>query len=315
VVADAGTGQVLAARDPHGWFAPASTLKVLTAITLMPVLNPAAVVVASRQAAGVEPSKVGLVAGHGYRVFDLFQALLLISANDAAIALAEATGSFGTGVAMMNAEARRLGADDTVAVQPNGLDATGQHVSAYDLALFARQALTLPAFMHDEGLRTARFPLGPDKTVTLYNQNTMLTDYQGDLGGKIGWTTPAGATFIGLARRRGVTLIVTLLHCVPQTEMFYAAQLLNWGFAMDGQVVPVGALVSPEPLSTQRASTRRVGQHPVRAAAGRTHWAAGHPQPASRLMPVAAAAAAVLLGGVGAGSLAAVSRRSQDRKG
>ena len=85
VIADAGTGQVLAAKDPHGWYLPASTLKVLTAITLMPVLNPNATVVTSRRAANAEPSKVGLIAGHGYRISDLFKAMLLISANDAAI--------------------------------------------------------------------------------------------------------------------------------------------------------------------------------------------------------------------------------------
>jgi D-alanyl-D-alanine carboxypeptidase (penicillin-binding protein 5/6) len=299
-VADAGTGQVLAAKDPHGWFAPASTLKVLTAITLMPVLNPDATVVASHQAAIVEPSKVGLIAGHEYTVSDLFKALLMISANDAAISLAQATGSFAKGVAMMNAEARRLGAADTVAKQPNGLDAPGQHVSAYDLALFARQALKLALFMRDEGLLTTRFPLGPHKTVTLYNQNTMLTDYPGDLGGKIGWTTPAGATFIGLARRHGVTLIVTILHCVPQTEMSYAARLLNWGFAMDGQVAPIGTLVSPQPPG---AAPRRPAMRPYRAAA--------RPQPVSPTVPIAAAVGAVLLGLLVTGSAAAVSRRGR----
>ena len=92
VIADAGTGQVLAAKDPHGHFLPASTLKVLTADALMPVLKPDATVVTSGLAADVTPNKVGLVKGHAYQVSDLFQALLLISANDAAIALAQATG-------------------------------------------------------------------------------------------------------------------------------------------------------------------------------------------------------------------------------
>ena len=147
IVADAGTGQVLAARDPHGWYRPASTLKVLTAISLIPVLNPDAMVVASKQATTVSPNLVGLLAGHAYKVSDLFTALLTISANDAAIALAQATGSLSRGMAVLNAEARHLQADDTVAVTPNGLDAPGQHTSAYDLALFARQGLRMPAFL------------------------------------------------------------------------------------------------------------------------------------------------------------------------
>jgi D-alanyl-D-alanine carboxypeptidase (penicillin-binding protein 5/6) len=251
VLADAGTGQVLAAKDPHGWYRPASTLKVLTAITLMRALSPDATVVASHWAANTEPSKVGLIAGDSYRVSDLLKALLMISANDAAIALVQATGSYAKGMAMLNAEAHRLRADDTVAVTPNGLDARGQHVSAYDEALFARQALTVPAFMHDEGLRIVKFPLKPHRRpITLYTQNTMLGTFRGDLGGKIGWTTPARATFIGWARRGHTTLVVTILHCTPLTEMTYAARLLNWGFAMDSTVKPVGTLVSPLPAVT-----------------------------------------------------------------
>src|ERR1700722_20070417 len=143
VVADAGTGQVLAAKDPHGWYRPASTLKVLTAVTLIPLLNPDATVVASKQATSTVPNVVGLVAGRAYKISDLFTALLTISANDAAIALTQAAGSFGEGMSLINGEARHLQADDTVAVDPNGLDAPGQHTSAYDLALIARQALKL----------------------------------------------------------------------------------------------------------------------------------------------------------------------------
>jgi D-alanyl-D-alanine carboxypeptidase (penicillin-binding protein 5/6) len=248
VIADGGTGQVLAAKDPHGLYRPASTLKILTADALMPALKPDQEVVASRRAADVTPSKVGLIQGHSYRVSDLFKALLMISANDAAIALAQATGSFDHGVGMMNAEARRLQADDTVAKRPNGLDEKGQHVSAYDEALFARQALTLPAFMHDESLRVATFPVKRHhKPAKLWNQNEMLSTYRGDLGAKIGWTTKAKTTFIGWARRGGHTLIVTILHCRPLVEMTYAARLLNWGFAMEGKVKPVGVLVRPLP--------------------------------------------------------------------
>ena len=254
VLADAGTGQVLAAKDPHGWYLPASTLKVLTAITLMPVLNPNATVVTTRGAADIEPSKVGLLAGHAYRISDLFKAMLLISANDAAISVAKATGSVARGVAMMNAEAHHLQADDTVARRPNGLNGPGQHVSAYDEALFARQALTIPQFMHDEQLRTMRFPLKPHhKPITLYNQNTMLATYRGDLGGKMGWTTASKTTYIGWARRHGHTLVVTILHTKPLDELTYAARLLNWGFDEDGKVRPVGTLVRPLPARRPQA--------------------------------------------------------------
>ena len=155
---------------------------------------------------------------------------------------------------MMNAEAHHLQADDTVARLPNGLNEPGQHVSAYDEALFARQALAIPQFMRDEQLRTMHFPLKPHhKPITLYNQNTMLETYRGDLGGKIGWTTASKTTFIGWARRNGHTLVVTILHTKPLDELTYAARLLNWGFDEDGKVRPVGTLVRPLPAHPPKA--------------------------------------------------------------
>jgi D-alanyl-D-alanine carboxypeptidase (penicillin-binding protein 5/6) len=246
VIADAGTGQVLAAKDPHGWYRPASTLKVLTAISLIPALNPDAMVVASKQATTVSPNIVGLLPGHSYKVSDLFTALLTISANDAAMALAQATGSLGHGMAVINAEARHLQADDTVAVTPNGLDAPGQHTSAYDLALFARQALQMPAFLKYDQTTSGQFRISKKKSVGLWNQNSLLATYPGALGGKIGWTSAAGATYVGMARRHGVTLIVSLLHCPALTEIKAGKSLLNWGFAVDGKVRPVGTLVGPK---------------------------------------------------------------------
>jgi serine-type D-Ala-D-Ala carboxypeptidase (penicillin-binding protein 5/6) len=257
VIADAGTGQVLAAKDPHGWFRPASTLKVLTAISLIPALDPNAMVVASKQATTVSPNIVGLLAGHSYKVSDLFTALLMISANDAAMALAQATGSLSQGMGVINAEARHLQADDTVAITPNGLDAPGQHTSAYDLALFARLGLNMPAFLKYDQTTSAQFKISKKKSVGLWNQNSLLATYPGALGGKIGWTSAAGATYVGMARRHGVTLIVSLLHCPALTEINAGKSLLNWGFAVDGKVRPVGTLVGPLPPPAPTPATSR----------------------------------------------------------
>ena len=245
VLADAGTGQVLAARDPHGLYPPASTLKVLTAISLIPALDPDMKVIASRRATSVEPNIVGLARGHSYRVADLFRALLLISANDAAVALTQATGSYSRGIGLMNAEAHWLHADDVVARNPNGLPARGQVVSAYDEALIARQALALPAFMRYDSTLSASFHIKKKKWVGLVNQNNLLINYRGGLGGKIGWTDKARATYIGMARRHGVTLIVTILHCRALAEIKAGEKLLSWGFRMDHKVTPVGTLVPP----------------------------------------------------------------------
>jgi serine-type D-Ala-D-Ala carboxypeptidase (penicillin-binding protein 5/6) len=294
VVADAGTGQVLAAKDPQGWYRPASTLKVLTAVALIPVLNPDATVVASKQATSTVPNVVGLVAGRAYKISDLFTALLTISANDAAIALTQATGSFGEGMSLLNAEARHLQADDTVAVDPNGLDAPGQHTSAYDLALIARQALKLPAFLTYDQTMSARFVVARRKAVQLYNQNSLLTSYPGAVGGKIGWTSAAGATYVGMATRHGVTLIVTLLHCPALTEITTAEKLLNWGFAADGKVSPVGTLVGPL-LAPPSASPAATAPAPSRAdLAARPHAVTGPSVLAAAGFSCAAVLAAVL---------------------
>jgi serine-type D-Ala-D-Ala carboxypeptidase (penicillin-binding protein 5/6) len=260
LIADAGTGQVLAARDAHGWYRPASTLKMLTAISLIPALNPDATTVASHEAATTEPNDVGLKAGQRYKISDLFRALLTISANDAAVALAQATGSLSRGMALLNAEARKLQARETVAKDPNGLNAPGQHTSAYDEALIARRALALPAFLKYDQTRTGLFLIKGRHRVGLYNQNLMLTSYPGDIGGKIGWTESAGATYVGMARRHHETLIVTLLHCPPGTEFTYATRLLNWGFAVDGHVNPVGKLVSPLPADPKQPARRPASQ-------------------------------------------------------
>jgi len=313
VVADAGTGQVLAAKDPHGWYRPASTLKVLTAIALIPVLNPDATVVASEQATSTEANVAGLVTGRAYQISDLFTALLTISANDAAIALAQATGSFSKGMALINAEARHLQADDTTAVDPNGLDAPGQHTSAYDLALIARQALRLPAFLKYDQTITARFVVARHKAETLFNQNSLLTTYPGAIGGKIGWTSAAGATYIGLARRHGVTLIVTLLHCPALTEINSAAKLLNWGFSVDGKVTPVGTLVGPQQPPVKSPVASPASSHAGRPAATRAAEATAHSQRAASPSVLAAAAfscAAVMVAGLGV----AYNRRQRSRK-
>jgi serine-type D-Ala-D-Ala carboxypeptidase (penicillin-binding protein 5/6) len=263
VIANATTGQVLAADDAHGKFGPASTMKVLTAITLIPRLNPNAMVEASQQAADTEPNDAGLIAGRKYKVSDLFTALLTISANDAAVALTQATGSFSKGMALINAEAHHLQAYDVVAKQPNGLPAAGQVESAYDEALIARQALSMPAFMKYDETLSAPFEIKPHDWETLNNQNWLLTKYPGGIGGKIGWTISSEATYIGLARRHGVTLIVTIMHCTSLQEITSAVKLLNWGFAMNGKVKPVGELVPP--LATVTAAHHRKAARPLAA--------------------------------------------------
>jgi serine-type D-Ala-D-Ala carboxypeptidase (penicillin-binding protein 5/6) len=302
VIANADTGQVLAAKDPHGEYGPASTLKVLTAVTLIPLLNPSAEVVASALATSQQPTSAYLITGQHYKVSDLFRALLLISANDAAVALTQATGSFARGMALINAEAQHLQAYDVVAKLPNGLPAAGQVVSAYDEALIARQALTMPAFMRYDETLTSQLELKPGDSETLVNQNYLLTQYPGGIGGKIGWTVSSEATYIGMARRNGVTLIVTVLHCTSLQEITSAEQLLNWGFAMNGRVKPVGMLVPPLAAAT-RSTTRGGGADKAADAVAIT------PEPGP-LGTAALAIGGVVIAALGLGSLAMMRRRA-----
>jgi D-alanyl-D-alanine carboxypeptidase (penicillin-binding protein 5/6) len=269
LVADVDTGAVLAAKAPHARFLPASTLKTLTAVTLLPRLDPQQLVTATNADASVDGSKVGLVPGQRYSIATLFTALLVVSGNDAADALAQAAGGIPQTVSLMNAEARYLQADDTLARTPSGLDAPGETTSAYDLALIARAGLAMPAFRHYIGIVRGWMPAPHGKRFQIYTHNHLLTTYRGDIGVKNGYTVAAGATYVGAATRGGRTIVVTLMHAPPD---FWpqARALLDWGFAADGHVTPVGTLVGP----AQATPTVQQVSHDT-LAAGPHHVASG----------------------------------------
>jgi D-alanyl-D-alanine carboxypeptidase (penicillin-binding protein 5/6) len=269
LVADADTGEVLAAKAPHARFLPASTLKTLTAVTLLPLLDPATRTVATQADAAVDGSKVGLVPGWSYTVDQLFTAMLVVSGNDAADALAEAAGGLPHTVALMNDEARHLQAYDTVARTPSGLDAAGESTSAYDLALIARAGLAMPAFRHYIGIVRSTMPAPHHKHFQIYTHNRLLTTFRGDIGVKNGYTVAAGATYVGAATRGGHTILITLMSAPPDFWS-QAKALLTWGFAARGSVTPVGTLVGPaEPPATTGHTT--VNARPVVAVDGSRH--------------------------------------------
>jgi D-alanyl-D-alanine carboxypeptidase (penicillin-binding protein 5/6) len=246
LVADLDTGDVLAAKDPHGRYAPASTLKTLTAETLIPKLDRKAMVQPTFDDVNVEGSKVGLVDSVRYPVDELFRSMLVVSGNDAALALASANGGLAKTVAEMNDEAQRLQANDTHAVNDNGLDAPGQTSSAYDLALIARAGMQLPDFR--DYVRTKRAHIRgakPGTAIAISSHDKLLWNYDGAIGIKNGFTVAARATFVGAATRGGHTLVVTLMRTNPRYWP-EAASLLDWGFKAEGLgVEPVGQLVEP----------------------------------------------------------------------
>ncbi|HVW81720.1 MAG TPA: serine hydrolase [Mycobacteriales bacterium] len=244
LVANLTTGEVLAAKAPHEKFLPASTLKMLTAATLIPRLNPNARVPVTYADEVVDGTKAGLSVGMKYKVSTLFQCMLEMSANDAAQALANAYGSVKETLRAMNAEAKVLQADDTHADTPSGLDGPGETTSAYDLALIARNDFALPAFRHYITQASSEIPAAHHRHFQIQSHNDLLTTYPGDIGGKNGYTIAAQATYVGAATRHGQTILVSLMHAYPDWAPM-AAALLNWGFKANGKVDPIGTLVKP----------------------------------------------------------------------
>lgn len=263
VLCDLGTGQILAARDPHGRYQPASILKMLTAVTIAPHLPGTKVITVSRQAAAAEGSAVGLLPGGRYSVDQLFAAMLLVSGNDAAMALAEANGGVATTVAQMNAEATALGAYDTYVQTPSGLDGWQQLTSAYDMALVLRATLQQPRLLRYDRQANETYPgkvsqYGRVGSYEFDNQsNDFFSTVPGGLLAKIGYTDAAMHTYMAAASRGGRTLGVVFLRDTryPVDQYQQAAQLFDWGFALKAGTRPVGVLAGPITESAQLTPT------------------------------------------------------------
>ncbi|MEW9546904.1 D-alanyl-D-alanine carboxypeptidase family protein [Nonomuraea sp. NPDC050783] len=262
VVADVDTGQVLAAKDAHGRYLPASTLKTLTALTLLPKLDKKRRIRPSQNACNQEGTAVGLTPKATYSVDDLFKGLMMSSGNDAAMALAEVNGGLDKTMREMNEQARRLQAYDTVAKTPSGLDKPGQSSSAYDLALIARAGLADPDFRRYAGTKLADFPAPKGKTYQISNHNKLLWRYQGMIGVKNGWTSKALGSFVGAATRGGHTIVVSIMR---HEGYFWdeVAKLLDWGFTVRGTAAPVGQLVRPLPEGRPSAPQAQSSGGPV----------------------------------------------------
>jgi D-alanyl-D-alanine carboxypeptidase (penicillin-binding protein 5/6) len=288
VLSDLDTGQVLAARDPHGRYQPASILKILTTVTILPQLPGRKVVTVSRLAASAEGSAVGLLAGAKYTVDELFRALLLVSANDAAAALAEANGGISRTVAEMNSEAGALGGYDTFVQTPSGLDGWQQLTSAYDMSLFLRAALHQPRFTAYDRTVSGTFP--PKKShygaVGGYQFDNQSLDFfqsvPGALVAKTGFTDAAQHTYVAAAERHGRRLGIVFLRNrrAPLDQYQQAAALFDWGFALPAATKAVGMLAGPISAAdrssgpSQPSATPLGGSAPAAAA---VHLSAANP--------------------------------------
>jgi D-alanyl-D-alanine carboxypeptidase (penicillin-binding protein 5/6) len=276
---------------------PASVQKLLLAAAVMPMLDPARVVQVTQSDLNFEPgsSAVGLLLNGHYSVETLWLGLLLNSGNDAANVLARLGGGpagLAGGVQAMNTEAGRLGAYQTHAATPSGLDGPGQLTSAYDLALIGRACFARADFRRYVATKQTRVPPQPPmdpRGFDIWNENQLLHQYPGALGGKTGYTDLARHSFVGVAERDGRRLLVTLLgaEAQPMRGWQQGAALLDWGFGLPAEA-RVGQLVARDQTPSPTASSAAGG--PTRAAGTPANRRTGTGWP----LTVAAVAASVL---------------------
>jgi D-alanyl-D-alanine carboxypeptidase (penicillin-binding protein 5/6) len=242
IVADMDTGQVLAERDMNIPHPPASTIKTLLVVTALDELPDLDTTVVGTEAdTHVECSCVGIEPGRTYTARQLLDAILLMSGNDAANALADMIGGYDTAVAKMNAKAASLGAPGTHASTPSGLDGPGGSgaTTPRDLAVIFRAAMANPVIAQIIAQPAATFPTDAgDKPIV--NDDELLHRYPGILGGKTGFTDAARKTFVAAADRGGRRLVIAMMYGLIKeggpTYWDQAMSLFDWGFAQDGRV-------------------------------------------------------------------------------
>lgn len=285
IVADADTGEVLAAHNAHWRLPPASTMKMLFADTVLPTLPKDQVHKVTEEEmadVGAGSSLVGVKEDAEYTVHDLWLGVFLRSGNDAVHVLSAMNGGIEKTVKDMQAHAEELQALDTHVVSPDGYDAPGQVSSAYDLTLIARSGLQKQDFREYCGTASAQFPGGhqtgkPRDSFEIQNTNRLMTGaggispYKGIAGVKNGNTSMAGATFTGAAQRGNRKLLVTVMDPgAGGINSVYeeTAELFDWGFAAAGKVKPVGELVPPKSADTKSKGAPAQSHEQSRAAAG-----------------------------------------------
>lgn len=263
IVVDADSGAVVAAGNEREALPAASVFKLFTALVTVEHLPPGTDVPISHRAESMPARKINVKAGQTWKAGDLLHALLLVSANDAAVALSERIAGSQPGfAALLATEAARLGLEDAPQLNdPAGLDDEfsyngGNRISARDLAIVARAAMAHPEIMGIATLANYRFVGGDGLHHRLLNHNTFLRLYPGAIGMKTGYTRRAGRCFIGAARRDGRTMLAVVLGAPDPYAS--TARLLDQGFA-----TPPAALVDADHLP--EVVTRPAPTEPVAA--------------------------------------------------
>ncbi|TMF17708.1 MAG: D-alanyl-D-alanine carboxypeptidase [Chloroflexi bacterium] len=237
ILVDLDARTVLWQHNAHEELAPASTIKLLTAMVVLENYRPDALITVTQDALGQagDETKMYLKAGDRMTVAELLTGLLTVSANDAADALAVDTVGTERFVAAMNGQAAALGLHQTHATSPVGLDDPRMHSSAYDLAVLAGIDVTQwPLVRQIVGTRYAVIPgTAVHGTFYMTNLNLLLSMYPAATGLKTGYTGNAGSCLVGMAARNGHHLISVVLN---SSAYIYSQtrKLLDWGFVQDG---------------------------------------------------------------------------------
>ncbi|MCF2587460.1 D-alanyl-D-alanine carboxypeptidase family protein [Brevibacterium sp. UCMA 11752] len=270
LVGDLDTGEVQAAHDIDKKHAPASTIKLLTALALVDVLDdPKQKVEAEFEDMEIDGTKVGLMQKNEYTVDLLFHAMLMSSANDAANALGRAAGGQEKAVALMNAKAEELGMTNTHAANTSGLDDANQHMTASDMMKLAWAVCENDYLMDVISTETYKFPGGknPDteeefKGYEIQNHTKIVGQVDGGLGLKNGFTRQAKGAYIAVAERDGHRVVSTMLG-IDNNSRQAAVDLLEWDFAQKDpkslQTVPVGESMTPSADATASESGSDAG--------------------------------------------------------
>lgn len=258
VLMEASTGKILYEMNPAEAMPPASVTKIMTLLLVMEAIEDGRLtfdtpVTASAHAASMGGSQIYLKEGETMSARDLIKSVVIASANDAAVALAEhVCGSEAAFVARMNQRARELGMTSTTFENTNGLDDTAvNHVtSARDIAIMSRALISHPEILTYSSIwmDTIR-----DGAFGLTNTNRLVRFYRGCNGLKTGSTEKAGFCVSVTAERDGMTLICVIMGAETRDiRNAEATRLLDWGFATYGLFHQDGGSLPPLPVTGGR---------------------------------------------------------------
>ncbi len=230
IIIEEETGRVLHSVNAHTPLPMASTTKIMTALLAIEHCALDEIVTAGKNAFGVPGTSIYLEESESLTMEQMLYGLMLASGNDAAVAIAEhVAGSVAAFCDMMNARAEEIGCTNTHFVTPHGLPADNHYTTAYDLALISREAMTNDVFRQIVSTQRATIPwVSRRYDRILNNKNRLLTNYDGAIGIKTGYTKAAGRCLSFAAQRDGMTLIGVVLNCPDWFDV--SAQLLDHVF-------------------------------------------------------------------------------------